>query len=71
MSTHNSPFQKRVLIPFWVLRLLFMLFTVGVYAFALWAIVQYDLDASDFDIDGSRLNSGSDDLKAARNAAVA
>jgi hypothetical protein len=69
MSKNASPFLKRVLIPFWVLRLLFMILTVAVYAFSLAVIASIDTDDLDSD---SRLKNDSDqDLQSAKTAALA
>lgn len=42
--TMNNQFQKRVLIPFWILQILFLLIVVGTYAVVLWAFDSYNDD---------------------------
>lgn len=44
----TSPFLKRVLVPFWVVRIIVMVINIGVYAFLLWGISRI----SDYDFDG-------------------
>jgi len=34
----SSPFLKRVLVPFWVVRIIVMVCAIGVYAFLLWGV---------------------------------
>lgn len=38
----SSPFLKRVLIPFWVVRIIVMVFAIGVYAFLIWGFSKFD-----------------------------
>ncbi|KAF1991319.1 hypothetical protein K402DRAFT_122938 [Aulographum hederae CBS 113979] len=53
-----SPFQKRVLIPFWVLRMLFSLALIGIYATAVGFVAYYnDNNDNDSYIDNSRPSS--------------
>ena len=51
MASHNvvgdSPFMKRVLIPFWVIRILIMLFDIAIYALAIGVIAAYSDDVED------------------------
>ncbi|KAF2096739.1 hypothetical protein NA57DRAFT_78335 [Rhizodiscina lignyota] len=67
MAKHDSPWLKRVLIPFWVLRLLFMLVLIGLYGFALAAVSA--LNDGDFD---SHLNVDVDngDFETAKRVAI-
>ena len=67
MSNHQSPFQKRVLIPFWVLRLLFMLITIALYGFAI-AVIS-NLTEEDGVID-SRLRVDDGDFETAKRTAL-
>lgn len=43
----DSPFMKRVLIPFWVIRILIMLFEIGMYGLAIGVIAAYSDDIED------------------------
>jgi hypothetical protein len=45
----SSPFLKRVLIPFWVLRLLVLVIGLGIYAFTLAVIITYTDDLEDYE----------------------
>ncbi|KAK1830992.1 hypothetical protein QBC39DRAFT_234326, partial [Podospora conica] len=45
----SSPFLKRVLIPFWVLRLLVLVVGIGSYGFTLAIIIAYTDDLQDYE----------------------
>lgn len=51
MSKHqvigDSPFLKRVLIPFWVIRILVMVVDIGIYGLAIGTIATYKNDIDD------------------------
>ncbi len=65
MSRGQSPWLKRVLIPFWVLRLLFMIILIGLYTFAI-AVIS-SVDENDID---DRLDVHDGDFESAKRAAL-
>ncbi|KAK0712754.1 hypothetical protein B0T26DRAFT_629021, partial [Lasiosphaeria miniovina] len=44
-----SPFMKRVLVPFWVARILLMLFEIGVYALSIGVVAHYRENLSSYE----------------------
>jgi len=54
----DSPFMKRVLIPFWVVRILVMVLEIGLYALVLAAVAAYKDDFDDALSDGGYDGSG-------------
>jgi len=54
----ESPFMKRVLVPFWVIRIIIMLIDVGAYSLMIAAVAVYRNEFDDaFNDYGSKLNS--------------
>ncbi|KAK5656669.1 hypothetical protein OQA88_4649 [Cercophora sp. LCS_1] len=45
----SSPFLKRVLIPFWVLRIIILVCGIGLYGFGLAAIIAFTSDLQDYE----------------------
>ena len=61
MANHqvgDSPFMKRVLIPFWVVRILVMILEIGLYALVLATVAAYKDDLDDALSDGGYDGSG-------------
>lgn len=67
---HDTLFQKRVLIPFWTLRLALMLFLLGLYSWALAVLASWSPDNDPNDIFGDSGYSDSD-LEAVKTAGIA
>jgi hypothetical protein len=62
MSKHqvigDSPFLKRVLVPFWVVRILFMVLDIALYGLVIGAIAAYKSELDDELDDGGYDGSG-------------
>lgn len=45
----SSPFQKRILVPFWVFRIIILVAGIGIYGLGLGVLIAYNSDLRDYE----------------------